>query len=155
MGGLLEKYQDSRGGWLLSPPSGWNKFEGEPGAYDQKWQDLVSPAENIKVSSTPVGSDIDSVLKLGGGIPVNELGEKLAKKRGAELVSSSARLTEGIVFYTFEFFIPSSSAHQILQLSVSKGKIWSVDANAVGKERWAKRKDMYENVLNSFMPKLS
>ena len=70
-------------------------------------------------------------------------------------VSSSARLTEGIIFYTFEFFIPSSSAHQILQLSVSKGKIWSVDANAVGKERWAKRKDMYENVLNSFMPKLS
>lgn len=76
---------------MLSPPSGWNKFEGEPGAYDQKWQDLVSPAENIKVSSTPVGSDIDSVLKLGGGIPVNELGEKLAKKRGAELVSARPR----------------------------------------------------------------
>ena len=74
---------------MLSPPSGWNKFEGEPGAYDVKWQDLVSPAENIKVSSTPVGSDIDSVLKLGGGIPVNELGEKLAKKRGAELVSAN------------------------------------------------------------------
>jgi len=84
---IQKQYQDSRGGWLISPPSGWNKFEGEPGAYDVKWQDLVTPAENIKVSSTPVGSDIDSVLKLGGGIDVKELGEKLAKKREGELVS--------------------------------------------------------------------
>mmetsp|Transcript_12029 Transcript_12029/g.24579 ORF Transcript_12029/g.24579 Transcript_12029/m.24579 type:complete len:219 (+) Transcript_12029:1-657(+) len=155
MGGLMEKYQDSRGGWLISPPSGWNKFEGEPGAYDVKWQDLVYPSENIKVSSTPVGSDIDSVTKLGGGIEVGELGEKLAKKREGELVSSNARLTDGITFYTFEFVVPKTSVHQLLQLSVSKGKIWSVDANAVGNDRWEKRKEIYSNVLGSFMPKLS
>lgn len=37
MGGLLEKYQDSRG-WTILAPSGWNKFDGEVGAYDVKWQ---------------------------------------------------------------------------------------------------------------------
>lgn len=60
MGGLLEKYQDSRG-WTILAPSGWNKFDGEVGAYDVKWQDLVDPTENIKLSSTPVKSTTTSV----------------------------------------------------------------------------------------------
>ena len=61
MGGLLEKYQDGGRGWQILAPSGWNKFEGEVGAYDVKWQDLVDPKENIKVSSTPVKSTTTSV----------------------------------------------------------------------------------------------
>ena len=60
MGGLLEKYQDSRG-WTILAPSGWNKFDGEVGAYDVKWQDLVDPADNVKLSSTPVKSTTTSV----------------------------------------------------------------------------------------------
>lgn len=60
MGGLLERYQDQRG-WVILAPSGWNKFEGEVGAYDVKWQDLVDPKENIKVSSTPVKSTTTSM----------------------------------------------------------------------------------------------
>ena len=59
MGGLLEKYQDSRG-WTILAPSGWNKFDGEVGAYDLKWKDLVNTDE-IKVSSTPVKSTTTSV----------------------------------------------------------------------------------------------
>ena len=31
----------------------------------------------------------------------------------------------------------------------------SLDANALGENRWEKRKDIYKNVLGSFMPKLS
>lgn len=61
MGGLLEKYQDSNRGWLILAPSGWNKFDGEVGAYDVKWQDLVDPRDNIKVSSTPVKSTTTSM----------------------------------------------------------------------------------------------
>jgi hypothetical protein len=61
MGGLLEKYQDSNRGWTILAPSGWNKFEGEVGAYDVKWQDLVDPRDNIKVSSTPVKSTTTSM----------------------------------------------------------------------------------------------
>lgn len=60
MGGLLERYQDQRG-WVILAPSGWNKFEGEVGAYDVKWQDLVDPKENIKISSTPVKSTTTSM----------------------------------------------------------------------------------------------
>ena len=61
MGGLLEKYQDSNRGWAILAPSGWNKFDGEVGAYDVKWQDLVDPRDNIKVSSTPVKSTTTSM----------------------------------------------------------------------------------------------
>lgn len=61
MGGLLEKYQDVNRGWIILAPSGWNKFEGEVGAYDVKWQDLVDPRDNIKVSSTPVKSTTTSM----------------------------------------------------------------------------------------------
>lgn len=60
MGGLLEKYQDSRG-WTILAPSGWNKFDGEVGAYDIKWQDLVDPTDNIKLTSTPVKSTTTSM----------------------------------------------------------------------------------------------
>jgi hypothetical protein len=60
MGGLLEKYQDSRG-WKILAPSGWNGFDGEVGAYDKKWQDLVDPFDNVKLSSTPVKSTTTSV----------------------------------------------------------------------------------------------
>jgi len=150
MGGLLEKYQDSTRGWTILCPSGWNKFEGEVGAYDVKWQDLVDPRENIKVSSTPVKSTTTSIAALGED--VKAIGESLAAKRNAKLVKSEERLTEGILFYTFDFAI-ADGTHQLLQLCVNKGKIWSLDANTTEK-RWSKREELYYNVLGSFMPKL-
>jgi hypothetical protein len=55
-----ERYQDPRG-WQILAPSGWNKFDGEVGAYDIKWQDLVDPTDNIKVSSSPVKSTTNSM----------------------------------------------------------------------------------------------
>jgi hypothetical protein len=61
MGGLLDAFQDGGRGVRLMAPSGWNKFDGEVGAYDIKWQDLVDPSENIKISSTPVKSTTESV----------------------------------------------------------------------------------------------
>ena len=131
-------------------PSGWNKFEGEVGAYDLKWQDLVDPSENIKVSSTPVKSTTVSIDALGD---VEKVGESLAAKRNAKLVSATERLTDGILFYKFDFAI-NDGTHQLLQLCVCKGKVWSVDANSKEK-RWEKRSELYENVLGSFMPKLA
>lgn len=56
-----ERYQDTQRGVSLLAPSGWNKFEGEVGAYDLKWQDLVEQTENIKISSTPVKSTTTSM----------------------------------------------------------------------------------------------
>ena len=59
-------------------PSGWNKFDGEVGAYDLKWQDLVDPNENIKISSNPVKSTTTAIDALG---EVQAVGESLAAKR--------------------------------------------------------------------------
>lgn len=131
-------------------PSGWNKFEGEVGAYDLKWQDLVDNSENIKISSNPVKSTTSSIDVLGD---VQTVGEALAAKRNAKLLSATERLTDGVLFYKFDFAI-NDGTHQLLQLCVCKGKVWSLDANAKEK-RWAKRAELYENVLGSFMPKLA
>uniref|UniRef100_A0A7S2A319 PsbP C-terminal domain-containing protein n=1 Tax=Trieres chinensis TaxID=1514140 RepID=A0A7S2A319_TRICV len=151
MGGLLEPYQDSTRGWRTLVPSGWNKFDGEVGAYDTKWQDLVDNTENIKLSSTPVKSTTTSISAIGED--VQEVGEKLASKRSAKLISASERQTDGILFYKFDFALDDGT-HQLLQLCVNKGRIWSLDANAKEK-RWSKREEMYNNVMGSFMPKLS
>jgi len=151
MGGLLEKYQDTGGrGWTILAPSGWNKFEGEVGAYDTKWEDLVDPTNNIKLASTPVKSTTTSIDILG---PVEEVGASLASKRKAKLIAATERQTEGILFYTFDFALDDGT-HQLLQLSVNKGKIWSLDANTTEK-KFPKRKEFYYNILGSFMPKLT
>lgn len=84
---------------------------------------------------------------------VQTLGESLATKRNAKLISANERLTDGILFYTFDFQI-NDGTHQLLSLSVNKGRIWSLDANTTEK-RWSKREAMYNNVVGSFMPKLS
>ena len=83
---------------------------------------------------------------------VKALGENLATKRNAKLVSAEERQTEGILFYTFDFALDDQT-HQLLLLCVNKGKIWSLDANSTEK-RWGKREELYKNVLGSFMPKL-
>jgi len=151
MGGLLERYQDTQRGLSLLAPSGWNKFEGEVGAYDLKWQDLVEQTENIKISSTPVKSTTTSISALGED--VKAIGANLAEKRNAKLVKAEERLTDGVLYYIFEFAI-SDKTHQLLSLCVSKGKLWSLDANS--KEgRWSKREALYNNVIGSFAPKLN
>jgi photosystem II oxygen-evolving enhancer protein 2 len=146
----LEAFQDGPRSLRLMVPSGWNKFEGEVGAYDLKWQDLVDPSENIKISSTPVKSTTESVAVLGD---VQELGINLASKRNAKLISASERLTDGILFYKFDFAI-NDGTHQLLQLCIGKGKLWSVDASSKEK-RWGMRSELYNNVMGSFSPKLS
>jgi photosystem II oxygen-evolving enhancer protein 2 len=126
------------------------KFDGEAGAYDLKWQDLVDSTENIKISSSPVKSTTESVALLG---PVQEVGLSLASKRNAKLIAAEERQTDGVLFYKFDFAIDDGT-HQLLQLCVCKGKLWSVDASAKEK-RWSKREELFQNVLGSFIPKLS
>lgn len=150
MGGLLEPFQDGLRSIRMMVPSGWNKFDGEVGAYDLKWQDLVDKSENIKVSSTPVKSSTTAIDALG---EVQAVGKSLASKRNAKLISATERLTDGILFYKFDFAI-SDGTHQLLQLCVCKGKLWSIDASSTEK-RWSKRSELYENVFGSFMPKLA
>lgn len=150
MGGLLEPFQDGPRSIRMMVPSGWNKFDGEVGAYDLKWQDLVDKTENIKISSTPVKSNTTSIDVLGD---VQEVGKSLAAKRDAKLISATERITDSVLFYKFDFAL-NDGTHQLLQLCVCKGKLWSIDASSTEK-RWSKRSELYENVLGSFMPKLA
>lgn len=150
MGGLLEAYQDGSRSIKMMAPSGWNKFDGEVGAYDTKWQDLVDQKENIKISSSPVKSNSTSVALLG---EVQDVGASLAAKRNAKLISATERLTDGVLFYKFDFAI-NDGTHQLLQICICKGKLWSIDANS-SEKRWSKKQELYENVLGSFMPKLA
>jgi photosystem II oxygen-evolving enhancer protein 2 len=83
---------------------------------------------------------------------VQALGEQLAAKRNASLAKAISRSTDGILFYTFEFAIKDGT-HQMLQMCVGRGKLWSLDLNS-SEKRWEKKKEMYKNVANSFMPKL-
>ena len=64
---------------------------------------------------------------------------------------SSTRIVRELM--KFDFAI-NDGTHQLLQLCVCKGKVWSIDANAKEK-RWSKKAELYENVLGSFMPKLA
>jgi photosystem II oxygen-evolving enhancer protein 2 len=150
LGGLLDRFADTQRGVSLLVPASWNKFEGEVGAYDLKWQDIVDPRENVKISSTPVKSTTTSIVALGEN--VEEIGQKLAAKRDAKLVKAYEKLTDGILFYVFEFAI-NDGTHQLLSLSVNKGKIWSLDCNTTEKN-WKKREEMYYNIVGSFLPKL-
>jgi len=113
-------------------------------------KDVVDGRENIKISTNPVKSTTTSISALGTDIQA--IGESLASKRNAKLVQAKERLTDGILFYIFEFAI-SDGTHQLLCLSVNKGKIWSLDANS-SEKRWVKREAMYRNIIGSFLPKL-
>ena len=97
MGGLLEKFADVNRGFRMLKPSTWNQFEGEVGAYDFRWVDVVSPVDMITISTSSYGggsiSEIADVAKLGG---------KLSSSRGS-ILASRARESDGILFYDYEF----------------------------------------------------
>lgn len=42
---------------------------------------------------------------------------------------------------------------ELYELVVGKGRLWNLSTTAATK-RWAKRRDLYKNILGSFAPKL-
>merc|ERR1712129_457339 len=94
----LEPYIDAPRGFKLLKPSGWNKFDVDPGVYDVKFQDLIDPFETVQVSTSPVAT-ATSVDALGG---LAAVGEKFAKGREAELVSAKQRKVGDVLVYQFE-----------------------------------------------------
>merc|ERR1711951_111109 len=146
MGGTLEPYIDAPRGFKLLKPSGWNKFDVDPGVYDVKFQDIIEPFETVQVSTSPV-STATSVDALG---EVQAVAEKLATSRSSELVSASQRDADGFLVYQIE--LKGEKYHEIIALSINKGKLFRlscVSPNA----RWGKRSEIYKNVVLSFVPK--
>mmetsp|Transcript_57341 Transcript_57341/g.83829 ORF Transcript_57341/g.83829 Transcript_57341/m.83829 type:complete len:228 (+) Transcript_57341:138-821(+) len=148
MGGTMDPYNDVNKGFKLMRPGGWDAFSNAPGEYDVKFVDLVNKAETITVSTTPVKSST-SIDALG---EVGAVGAKLAASRGAELLSANDKITENIRAYTFEF--KKGSSYEIYQLSINKGRLWSLSCVAPSEKSWAKRKEAYRVVAGSFLPRL-
>ena len=95
--------------------------------------------ENVVVGSVPAVAGKALISDYGS---LQDLGSKFAAKRGGELVKASSRVTEGVLFYDFEFnnpldpSLPRTGAKdsrptrqiELLELCVNKGRLWSVKA---------------------------
>mmetsp|Transcript_23097 Transcript_23097/g.55321 ORF Transcript_23097/g.55321 Transcript_23097/m.55321 type:complete len:210 (-) Transcript_23097:132-761(-) len=145
MGGILEPYVDAPRGFKLLKPSGWNKFDVDPGVYDVKFQDLIEPFETVQVSTSPVAT-ATSVDALG---EVAAVGEKFAKGREAEVVKSKKRNVGDVLVYEYELKGPVY--HELLLLSINKGKLYRLSCISRN-PRWDKRKELYKNIALSFVP---
>ena len=146
MGGLLEKYADVNRGFRLLKPTTWNQFDGEPGAYDVRWVDVVAPAESVTLSTSAYGAG-SSIEDLAA---VDRLGAKLASARGT-LTGARARRSADILFYDFSF--SGEGRRELLTMCVHKGRLWQLAAKAP-EASWGKREALYLNVVGSFVPKL-
>ena len=146
MGGLLEKYADVNRGFRLLKPTTWNQFDGEPGAYDVRWVDVVAPAESVTLSTSTYGAG-QSIEDLAA---VDKLGAKLANARGT-LTGARARRSADILFYDFSF--SGEGRRELLTMCVHKGRLWQLAAKAP-EASWGKREALYLNVVGSFVPKL-
>ena len=146
MGGLLEKYADVNRGFRLLKPTTWNQFDGEPGAYDVRWVDVVAPAESVTLSTSSynAGQSIEDLAA------VDKLGAKLANARGT-LTGARARRSDSILFYDYSF--AGEGRRELLTMCVHKGRLWQLAAKAP-EASWGKREALYLNVVGSFVPKL-
>eukprot|EP00181_Compsopogon_caeruleus_P006414 CAMPEP_0184677858 /NCGR_PEP_ID=MMETSP0312-20130426/476_1 /TAXON_ID=31354 /ORGANISM="Compsopogon coeruleus, Strain SAG 36.94" /LENGTH=187 /DNA_ID=CAMNT_0027126043 /DNA_START=111 /DNA_END=674 /DNA_ORIENTATION=+ len=147
LSGQVELYRDLNKGFQIYRPSGWNEFAATVGQYDVKWSDLIQPLEFVTVLTSPVTKG-KTVSDLG---PPQEVGEKLAQSRGAELIAAVETERDG--FKIFQFELKTAKAHQLTALTVAKSKLYSV--NAVSSEaRWPKKETLLRGVVGSFLPKL-
>jgi len=146
MGGLLEPFVDVQKGYKIYAPSGWNKFDADPGVYEVKWQDIIEQETTVQVSTSPVAT-ATSVSALG---ELQEVGEKFSKSRAAKLVKASERDIEGSLSYTFE--LEGEKYHELLSLTINRGKLYRVSA-VTSNKKWGKRADLYKNIVASFVPR--
>ncbi len=146
MGGLLEPFIDTQKGYKLYSPTGWNKFDADPGVYDVKFQDIIEPETTVQVSTSPVAT-ATSISALGD-LPT--VGAKFAKSRSAELVNAAEREVEGSLVYTFE--LKGELYHELLALCINRGKLYRV-TTVTSNKKWAKRQELYRNIVASFVPK--
>ena len=101
----LQTYSDIQRGFKIQRPFGFNEFQGAGGGYLVKFASLFDVDENVVIGNSPAGADKgNSITEYG---TLDSLGEKLLKKRvGGTLIASSAKETEGIIFYQYEFNNP-------------------------------------------------
>jgi len=146
MGGLLVPFVDTQKGYKLYTPSGWNKFDADPGVYDVKFQDIIEIETRVQVSSSPVVT-ATSVTALG---ELDEVAAKFAKPRSATVVAAKSRDVGGTLIYDFE--LKGEKLHELLSVCVNNGKLYLVSA-VTSNNKWDKRKELYKNIILSFVPR--
>jgi len=146
MGGLLEPFVDVSKGYKIYKPSGWNEFPTDPGVYDIKWQDIIEQETTVQVSTSPVAT-ATSINALGD---LQAVGVKFSKSRSAELLSAKESDVDGSLVYTFE--LKGEQFHELLALTINRGKLYRVSA-VTSNKKWDKRKELYRNIVASFVPR--
>jgi hypothetical protein len=160
----VQPYSDVSRGFRLLRPFGFNEFEGAGGGYLVKFASLFDVDENVVVGSAPATAGKTSITDYGD---IQQLGNKLASKRGGKLLSTDARETEGIVYYVFQFENPldaslprpgsrslkPESVIELYSLCVAKGRLWSVQATANDKN-FPQRERVLRAAIDSFIPRL-
>lgn len=160
----LQAYSDVGRGFKLLRPFGYNEFDGAGAGYAVKFASLFNVDDNVVIGSVPATAGKTNIVDYGS---VNELGEKLAKKRGGTLISSRLRNTDGITFADFEFHNPLDPSLprtgpknkrptygvELYTLCVHKGRLWSVQATS-NDVSFPKQEETFRNSVASFIPKL-
>ena len=77
-------------GFKLYAPSGWNKFDADPGLYDAKWQDIIEPFETVQISSSPVQT-ATSIDALGSWAR----SRTSSRRRATRAVGADERMVDG------------------------------------------------------------
>ena len=80
---------------------------------------------------------------------LDAVGAKFAKSRNAELVKATSREVEGSLVYTLE--LKGELYHELLALCINRGKLYRVSA-VTSNKKWDKRKELYKNIMLSFVP---
>lgn len=160
----LQGYSDISKGFKLLRPFGYNEFDGAGAGYAVKFASLFDVDENVIIGSAPATAGKTSIVDYGD---INELGKKLATKRGGVLKSALARQTDGIVFYQYEFENPldpslprtgpknnrPTTGIELFELCVNRGRLWSVQATSNDK-LFKDHEQTFRHVLASFLPRL-
>lgn len=159
-----QAYSDVGRGFKLLRPFGFNEFDGAGGGYAVKFASLFDVDENVVVGSTPAVPGKDSITDYGSS---EDIGAKLAKKRGGQLVSAEVRDTDGIIFYQFQFENPldmslprtgpknnrPTKQIELYELCVNRGRLWSVQASSNDKA-FPSHEQVFRDTLASFIPRL-
>jgi hypothetical protein len=157
-----QAYSEVGRGFKLLRPFGFNEFQGEGGGYLVKFASLYDVDENVVIGSVPASAGKTSITEYGS---LESIGEKLAKKRGGELISSQARETDGFIFYQYEFRNPvdtslprpgsrgATKIVELYELTVAKGRLWSVQATS-NDLIFNKHESSLRAALASFVPRL-
>mmetsp|Transcript_12015 Transcript_12015/g.36634 ORF Transcript_12015/g.36634 Transcript_12015/m.36634 type:complete len:214 (-) Transcript_12015:1292-1933(-) len=144
--GQVEPYKDTQKGFKVLRPSGWNEFAASEN-FDIKWQDIIEPLEQITVITTPVSKG-KSVKDIGSP---EQVGEKLAKARGMQLVKASSKENDGIMSYIVE--LKTDKLHQMTVLTINKSKLYTMNASC-SENRWGRRGKLFSAISESFVPKI-